>query len=87
MGRDYENKRAQYQKAGIREYWIVDEVVEKVMLLRLSVRGTYREVRPKKGIYQSEVLPGFWLLADWLWQRPLPIKIQKLTEILAKQPE
>jgi len=84
--RDYGRKRTQYQQAGVSEYWIVDEIVEKVVLLRLSIKGTYREVRPKKGVFQSEVFSGFWLLAGWLWQRPLPNKIEKLTEILSKQP-
>src|SRR5262245_61686066 len=45
--RDYKKKRAQYQKGGVREYWIIDEIEQRVTLLRLTERGKYREVRPR----------------------------------------
>jgi len=37
--RDYETKRELYQDAGVEEYWIVDEVEQKVTLLRLAANG------------------------------------------------
>jgi Uma2 family endonuclease len=83
--RDYETKRAQYERAGIPEYWIVDEVQQECTLLRLSGKGKYREVRPRKGLYASEALPGFWLRPEWLWQQPLPDILDTLTDILAKE--
>jgi Uma2 family endonuclease len=80
--RDYEKKRQKYEAAGVREYWIVDEPERKVTLLRLGKDGKYREVRPRKGILHSKVLPGFWLRVEWLWQDPLPKKSTALREIL-----
>jgi Uma2 family endonuclease len=80
--RDYEKKRHQYERAGVREYWIVDEMEEKVTLLRLE-KGKFREARPRKGVFTSKVLPGFWLRTAWLWQQPLPKKMEVLREILA----
>jgi Uma2 family endonuclease len=77
--RDYEKKREQYQGAKVPEYWIVDEIEQKVILHRLGANGKYREVRPKKGVLRSDVLPGFWLRPEWLWQQPLP----KISEVLA----
>jgi Uma2 family endonuclease len=81
--RDYVHKRRQYQRAGVREYWIVDEVTERVTLLRLDARGRYREVRPRRGVLRSEALPGFWLRPEWLWRRPRPKKTAVLAELLA----
>ena len=79
--RDYEKKRRQYEKAGVREYWIVDEMEQRVTLLRLH-RGKFREARARKGVLTSKVLPGFWLRPAWLWQRPLPNTIDTLRQIL-----
>jgi Uma2 family endonuclease len=79
--RDYDHKRELYEEHGIPEYWIIDEMEETVTLLRLK-RGKYREVRPKKGALHSEVLSGFWLRPEWLWQEPRPDEIDTLEQIL-----
>jgi len=68
--RDYVKKRRQYQKARVPEYWIIDEMEEKVTLLRLGSDGKYREERARGGVLRSQVLPGFWIRPEWLWQRP-----------------
>lgn len=80
--RDYVAKREQYRHAGVREYWIVDEVEQRVTLLRLSAQGAYREVRPRDGALHSQVLPGFYLRLSWLWQQPLPDELDVLAELL-----
>jgi len=82
VDRDYGKKWQQYQKAGIAEYWIIDEPEQKVTLLRLGANGRYREVRPRRGVLHSQVIKGFWLRPEWLWQKPLPKKLQILQEIL-----
>jgi Uma2 family endonuclease len=70
--RDYEKKRNQYEVAGVKEYWIIDEIEQKVTLLRRDAKGRFREIRPHKGRLTSHVIGGFWIDASWLWQRPLP---------------
>jgi len=80
--RDYGKKREQYERFGVREYWIVDELEEKVTLLRLQASGRYREVRPRKGVLQSEVLAGFYLRPEWCWQDPLPDELGLLEQML-----
>jgi Uma2 family endonuclease len=82
--RDYEKKRNQYEAAGIPEYWIVDEELPKVTLLRLGARKKYRESKPRKGVLTSEELTGFWLRPDWLFSQPRPKKMDVLQEILAR---
>ncbi|HEY7309432.1 MAG TPA: Uma2 family endonuclease [Gemmataceae bacterium] len=79
---DYVLKREQYRQAGVREYWIVDEMEQRVTLLRLTAGGAYREVKPRKGVLHSQVLSGFWLRPAWLWQQPRPKKTTVLAEIL-----
>ena len=86
VDRDYNRKRELYQEFGVPEYWIVDEMDRAVTLLRLK-RGKYREVRPKKGVLRSEVLSGFWLRPEWLWQEPRPDEIDTILEILANEPQ
>ena len=80
--RDYKKKRRQYQRFGITEYWIIDERKQRVLLLRLDRNGKYVRIPPKKGILHSEVLPGFWLRPEWLWQDPLPSVMSALAELL-----
>jgi Uma2 family endonuclease len=82
--RDYVTKRDLYQNAGVEEYWIVDEVEQKVTLLRLAANGQYREIRPKKGELHSQVVPGFWIRPEWLWQDPLPRKVDVLKLLLQR---
>jgi Uma2 family endonuclease len=80
--RDYDKKRNMYEKFKFPEYWIIDEELQKVTLLRLGARG-YKEVRPRKGVLASQVLPGFWLRPEWTWQQPRRRKTDVLAEILA----
>jgi Uma2 family endonuclease len=82
--RDYYLKRELYERHGISEYWIVDEMEQSVTLLRYK-QGKYREVRPRKGELHSKVLTGFWLRPEWLWQEPRPDEIETLEQILAKR--
>jgi Uma2 family endonuclease len=85
--RDYIAKRQQYEQAGVREYWIIDEVRSRITLLRLGHDGTYKAVRPRKGVLASTVIAGFWLRPAWLWQDQLPDPDAVLQEILAGPPQ
>ena len=83
--RDYVKKRRQYQRAGVTEYWIIDEMRQRVTLLRLDGTGKYRVLRPIKGELHSQVISGFWLRTDWLWQKTLPKLLNVFQEVLAGQ--
>jgi Uma2 family endonuclease len=82
VDRDYIAKRGQYEQAGVREYWIIDEVQCRVTLLRLGRDGTFKAVKPRKGILESKVIAGFWLRPAWLWQNELPDPDEVLKEIM-----
>jgi Uma2 family endonuclease len=81
--RDYEKKRVQYERAGVREYWIIDEVEQRVTLLRLGSDKKFRELRLRKAAFLSQVMEGFWIRPEWLWQDPRPKTFTVLQEILA----
>jgi Uma2 family endonuclease len=86
VDRDYQKKRLQYQQAGVQEYWILDELKKKETFLRLDARRQFRAVKPKKGEFQSEAIPGFWFRPEWLWQNPLPPRNNVLQQILSRSP-
>ena len=80
--RDYHKKRRQYEHFKIPEYWIIDEHERKVTLLRLDSRGKYRKIAPRKGLLRSQVIEGFWLDPNWLWQDPFPDELETLQQLL-----
>lgn len=71
VARDWREKFLDYQAAGVREYWIVDPLSQRVELNVLE-ESAYRQVEPREGRLDSRALPGFFLRPDWLWQDPLP---------------
>jgi Uma2 family endonuclease len=81
--RDYEKKRQLYERAGVTEYWILDEYLKKVTMLHLDRKGTYHGTRPRNGELHSLILPGFWLRPEWLWEETRPGKDEVLRQLLA----
>jgi Uma2 family endonuclease len=84
--RDYKQKRKQYQKARVPEYWIVAPEQEQMTLLHLGKKGKYQVTVRKRGFVRSRAVKGFWLRAEWLWQDNLPDPNAVLKEILGGQP-
>lgn len=83
--RDYVKKRELYERFGVPEYWIMDDEMGRITLLRLGPKG-YTEARARRGVFTSKVLPGFWFRTEWLRQ-DRPTKAQVLAEILAGPPK
>lgn len=57
---DLETKRADYEKKGVLEYWIVDPQDGSMTFLRLE-RGRYVEAKPLRGRFASRAVAGFKL--------------------------
>jgi Uma2 family endonuclease len=82
--RDRGEKFAEYEAAGIPEYWLIDPLRQEALFYRLGQDGRYHQgpIAPD-GRYHSAILPGFWLLVEWLWQRPLPSAIEVMQQVMA----
>jgi Uma2 family endonuclease len=82
MQRDRRVKLAEYQAAGIPEYWLIDLPRRTATFYRLGDDGRYRpDPIDADGIYTSRVLAGFRLRVSWLWQRPLPTLASALADL------
>lgn len=83
LARDWREKYAEYEQGGVREYWLVDPDHRWAEFYRLDEEGRYRRAfAGTEGVYRSEVLSGFWLRVEWLWQDPLPEVERTAWEVL-----
>ena len=81
MARDWREKYWEYRTAGVREYWIIDPMAQRVEAYRLTDDGEYAVIGLQKGRLASTVLPGFYLRPAWLWQDTLPNPLAVLKEL------
>ena len=71
--RDRKEKFAEYEAAGIKEYWLIDPDRQTAEFYELGADGRYRAAATETdGIYRSQVINGFFIRTAWLWQTPLP---------------
>jgi len=63
--RDLETKRDEYALAGIPEYWIVDPMAERILVLRLDGRSYEEHGEFVRGMWAtSAILPDFAVSVD-----------------------
>jgi Uma2 family endonuclease len=79
--RDRREKFFEYEKAGVKEYWIIDPLAKRVELYVLKGRKYEQRSEETGGVLRSVVLSGFFLKPKWLWQRPLPNVLKTLREL------
>lgn len=60
-----------YMQCGVKEYWIVNPLLNTVQIYVLNEEGQYRqaEVLRETGTAHSEVLPGFKIMLEELFRR------------------
>ncbi len=81
---DLGEKAREYAQARIPEYWAVDPERKDLWVHRLH-EDDYTIHRLTYGRVESQVLPGFWLRAEWLWEDPLPPASRCLAKILGEE--
>lgn len=79
--RDWKRKYAEYEEAGVREYWVVDPLKRQAAFYRLAESGRYEAVPLEEGVFRSEAIPGFWLRLEWLWPESRPRVLDVLREL------
>ncbi|TWT45984.1 hypothetical protein RAS1_24210 [Phycisphaerae bacterium RAS1] len=80
--RDYQDKRAAYEGAGVPEYWIIDPDESRATLLVMTPTG-FEPLATTDAVLRSRILPGFELAARHLWQRPLPATLEIVRGLLS----
>jgi Uma2 family endonuclease len=81
VARDYREKYLEYEKAGIREYWIVDPISQRTEAHTLGRSRKYRPIAVKDGKIASVLLPGFYLRPEWLFGAKRPTGMKALKEM------
>ena len=71
QSRDRRDKYLEYEKAGVREYWIIDPLSKTAEVYELH-RKKYRLISDSDGVVASVALKDFKLKTGNLWQKPLP---------------
>ncbi len=70
--RDYQAKREEYHQFGIREYWIVDPTLRRVVVLDRSQADWNERVVNADDVIPSLVLPGLHTRVSELWAGVTP---------------
>jgi len=92
VARDWREKYHEYEAAGVREYWVIDPMAERVeaYLLGNEADGAerrYRRIEDLDGTIRSAMLPGFFLRTAWLWPETRPKLVEALRALGLLGPE
>jgi len=81
LARDTQEKFEEYEKAGVKEYWIIDYRRRTANFYDLDENGKYKLLHlSAEGKFESRVIEGLWIETDWLWQEELPNLMDVLKE-------
>ncbi len=77
--RDRVEKFAEYERAGVKEYWILDPTRHETLFYVLNAQGLYELQEPDEhGVYHSVVLDHLTIPAGIFWRDPLPNTVEIL---------
>lgn len=83
--RDYVDKLREYERAGVREYWLFDLGRKESQFWRLNEQATYTHIHPDAdGFYTTPLLPRFKLPVATLWaeEQPDPAAITEMVRAM-----
>lgn len=78
--RDWREKYLEYEAAGVREYWIVDPMSQRVEAYTLT-DGKFQVIPEQNGKIYSIVVPNWYVNPQWLWDKDLPDVLEILAEL------
>ena len=78
---DRQTKFSEYERGGVREYWIIDPMRRQAEFYVLEKKHFIPAPVDEEGRFHSRMLPGVWLDTDWLWKRPPKKQILKLWDV------
>jgi Uma2 family endonuclease len=82
--RDRGKKLREYETAGVPEYWLIDPLRNEAVLYTLGADGRYHPVAPDaQGRLYSVVLPGLYIIPEWLWRETPPENPELITLVQA----
>ncbi|MCI0710722.1 MAG: Uma2 family endonuclease [Chloroflexi bacterium] len=71
--RDYGDKFEEYERVGVKEYWMIDPLRNEAHFHRLQDdTGRYASIHPDNSLYTTALLPDFQLDSSHLWADTLP---------------
>jgi Uma2 family endonuclease len=65
--RDTVEKIKEYAAGGIREFWLINPMDNTVAAFLLDKKGKYKRIAEKDGKIDSQILAGFYIRPEWLW--------------------
>ncbi|MBC7870364.1 MAG: Uma2 family endonuclease [Chitinophagaceae bacterium] len=71
-GKDYGEKFEEYEKGGVKEYWILDTERDEYRFYRLNAEGKYKSSSIDDGYYITSLLPQFKLHVPTLMDKEMP---------------
>ena len=80
-GVDRGDKYYEYEKGGVKEYWLIDPARKVAEFYSLGRGGKYALMPATNGVFRSAAVKGFWIRVDSLWQRPLPSVLSVLKQL------
>lgn len=79
--RDTQDKFEEYEKAGVKEYWLIDYKRKTANFYGLDENNEYKLLSiSADNKFESLVVEGLWIKTDWLWQEELPNLMDILKE-------
>ena len=74
---DRGDKYDEYERGGVKEYWLIDPERKQAEFNGLGRDGIYHLLPVLDGVFRSTVMKGLWLKVDWLWRRPPLMSVLK----------
>lgn len=82
--RDWFEKYDDYERAGVREYWVLDRMADRLECYKLGADHRYRATRVRDDRLPSSALRGFYLRPSWLLESKLKSLLDALNELLGR---